>query len=274
MKRFLPLMLSLVFCFVLSVPSVVSAAPSHPLSYTCSSNCYGYTEWDGTQEGANFDSNYASNPNTASNHNCWQRSLNDNYTSWSQNSIFVALVKANSSSTCGFQFPCAKNDTLYAAAYAYDYVGNLLPASCTAVPPGGYNTDTVFTIYWFSNGNCWAAHIIFSVLNDVFGTCFAAGNFSTGGILQHIRVTEQWQGTLSTNSHWVYGVDNSQHDWLSTSGLWMPQTNGGLHGGTWNTSNPPQMYWQVTPTPGGSGGDMYDCIYDPPAYPGHCTLNG
>ncbi len=83
---------------------------------------------------------------------------------------------------------------------------------------------------------------------------------------------------ISTNEHAIWGTDMYNNQWQTGNYIWHPQTmpsevNGSCSGnGCPRTSltRIPFWYWAIYPANSPSGGDLYDCSYDP--YLGYCVI--
>ncbi len=172
--------------------------------------------------------------------------------------LFLGVTKSNTyiNALCGVG--------LYYIAYLATNTTKDL--KCAQVPGGDINQESRFQVNpYVSNGGgmlvqIWNGVGVNRITDYISYADGAPRNFSK------IDLQEIMADTIS--GHEVWGSEWQQNDWVQGNGHFVAQTVKGTQSG----GVPPQMYWNVPPSPNYPGGDLYSCDYDSTS--NQCTLNG
>jgi hypothetical protein len=277
MKRYCIMFLALVSMIILTLsPSMVQAKQVHPLSYNCSSSCFGIGYWSGTTYGM-YDLTQVSNPDTTK---CGTNCAYDRFISLNQGngntqySILVGIEKVHATyNWCG---PMT-NDTLKYFEVAFkNGFGNQYYIHCANVPSADVNNNMAWKIAPYTNGGGGMLIQLFTQTYNgtVNGTSAFYLSYAEGASHTYSQIAREDSitGTVPS-SHWVWGVDWEDAQWATGDGVLHYHTTDYTNSlNNWGHNPPAIGYWGSLPDPFGTGGDFKSCIYGTGET--NCTIGG
>lgn len=174
--------------------------------------------------------------------------------------LFLGMSKNQTSGHGDF---CTTTTSLQYILYTWDSSGVLKDHKCWAVPSADKNHDSTFTA---------TAHD--SACSNAFGIAIQEQGFNnityctTNGVNTYDRQeAHEVIDDSAVQGHQVWGSEWTGWCYINNVYTCTYQTTAF----SITHSDPPEMYWAVLPSPGGTGGDLNSCDYYPDST-GTCTL--